>query len=109
MFCRIFFKKEKNKSRAAEEKLRAHLFVSGKVQAVFYRETTKKKAEKLGVSGWVKNLRDGRVEAIFEGNKLLLFLVILVVGQELNNITSSFFFTWYLFMQIFLRKIYSIY
>lgn len=70
MFCRIFSKKEKNKSREAEEKLRAHLFVSGKVQAVFYRETTKKKAEKLGVSGWVKNLRDSRVEAIFEGNKL---------------------------------------
>ena len=51
------------------EKIRAHIFVSGKVQGVFYRENTRKKAEKLGVTGWVKNLRDGRVEAVFEGDK----------------------------------------
>ena len=46
---------------------RAHVFVSGKVQGVFYRDTTKKEAEKRGVRGWVRNLRDGRVEAVFEG------------------------------------------
>ena len=46
---------------------RAHVFVSGKVQGVFYRDTTKKEADKRGVSGWVRNLRDGRVEAVFEG------------------------------------------
>ena len=61
----VFKKKEKEK----EEKIRAHIFVSGKVQGVFYRESTKKKAERLGVLGWIKNLRDGRVEAIFEGDK----------------------------------------
>lgn len=46
---------------------RAHVFVSGKVQGVFYRDTTKKEADKRGVRGWVRNLRDGRVEAVFEG------------------------------------------
>ena len=46
---------------------RAHVFVSGKVQGVFYRDTTKKEADKRGVDGWVRNLRDGRVEAVFEG------------------------------------------
>ena len=44
-----------------------HVFVSGKVQGVFYRDTTKKEADKRGVHGWVRNLRDGRVEAVFEG------------------------------------------
>lgn len=51
------------------EKIRAHIFVSGRVQGVWFRQKTKQKAEKLGVFGWVKNLSDGRVEAVFEGNK----------------------------------------
>lgn len=48
--------------------VRAHVLVSGKVQGVFFRDTTKTEAEKRGVSGWVRNLRDGRVEAVFEGD-----------------------------------------
>jgi acylphosphatase len=48
--------------------VRAHVFVSGKVQGVFYRDTTKKEADKRGVRGWVRNLKDGRVEAVFEGD-----------------------------------------
>ncbi len=64
----IFFKRKKDKGEK-EEKIRAHIFVSGKVQGVFFRENTRKKAEKLGVSGWVKNLGDGRVEAVFEGDR----------------------------------------
>jgi len=51
------------------EKVRAHVFVLGKVQGVFFRENTKKKADNLGVLGWVKNLSDSRVEAVFEGEK----------------------------------------
>ena len=47
---------------------RAHVFVSGKVQGVFYRDATKKEADKRGARGWVRNLRDGRVEAAFEGD-----------------------------------------
>ena len=52
-----------------KEKIRVHIFVSGKVQGVFFRENAKKKAEKLAVQGWIKNLRDGRVEAVFEGHR----------------------------------------
>jgi acylphosphatase len=44
-----------------------HIVVSGKVQGVFYRDTTHKEATKRGVRGWVRNLTDGRVEAVFEG------------------------------------------
>lgn len=46
---------------------RAHVYVSGEVQGVFFRDSAREKAEELGLSGWVKNLPDGRVEAVFEG------------------------------------------
>jgi acylphosphatase len=47
---------------------RAHVYVSGQVQGVFFRDSAREKAEQLGLSGWVKNLPDGRrVEALFEG------------------------------------------
>lgn len=49
-------------------KQRIHLFIKGKVQGVFFRQTTKVTAEKKNVTGWVKNLHDGRVEAVLEGN-----------------------------------------
>jgi acylphosphatase len=45
----------------------AHVYVSGQVQGVFFRDSTREKAEQLGLTGWVKNLPDGRVEALFEG------------------------------------------
>ncbi|MDY6768652.1 MAG: acylphosphatase [Candidatus Nanohaloarchaea archaeon] len=48
---------------------RAHVHVSGKVQGVFFRATTRDKARELGVNGWVRNLPDGRVEAVFEGEQ----------------------------------------
>lgn len=48
---------------------RVHVFISGKVQGVFFRSSTKEKAEELGLTGWVRNLYDGKVEAIFEGEK----------------------------------------
>jgi acylphosphatase len=43
---------------------RVHVFVSGKVQGVFFRSSTKNKADELGLSGWVKNLQDGRVDCL---------------------------------------------
>ncbi len=49
--------------------LRAHIFVSGKVQGVFFRSNTRNKALELSLKGWVRNLEDGRVEAVFEGEK----------------------------------------
>jgi acylphosphatase len=50
-------------------KARAHVFVSGRVQGVFFRSETKYKAESHNVKGWVRNLPDGRVEAVFEGEE----------------------------------------
>jgi len=49
------------------DRTRAHVFVSGRVQGVFFRATTRDTAREHGVGGWVKNLDDGRVEAVFEG------------------------------------------
>jgi len=50
-------------------KVRAHVFVSGRVQGVFFRYETCQHARRVGVTGWVRNLPDGRVEAVFEGEK----------------------------------------
>ena len=46
---------------------RVHLFISGKVQGVFFRQNTYKKARELTLTGWVKNHSDGRVEVVIEG------------------------------------------
>ena len=48
---------------------RAYVFVTGKVQGVYFRQNTKEMAEQNGVTGWVRNLPDGRVEAVLEGNE----------------------------------------
>ena len=48
--------------------VRAHVIVSGKVQGVCFRDATREAADELGVSGWVRNLSDGSVEAVFEGS-----------------------------------------
>ncbi len=50
-------------------KTRAHVFITGRVQGVFFRLETKRNADKHDVTGWVRNLQDGRVEAMFEGEK----------------------------------------
>jgi len=50
-------------------KIRAHVFVSGRVQGVFFRSETRYEAKRRNVAGWVQNTSDGRVEAIFEGEK----------------------------------------
>jgi acylphosphatase len=49
--------------------VRAHLFVSGRVQGVNFRYYTQRKAQELGLTGWVRNLWDSRVEAVFEGEE----------------------------------------
>ena len=50
-------------------KARAHVFISGRVQGVFFRYETRLRAIRYNVNGWVRNLPDGRVEAVFEGEK----------------------------------------
>ena len=47
---------------------RVHVYVTGRVQGVYYRATTRDEATERGVDGWVRNLDDGRVEAVFEGD-----------------------------------------
>ena len=51
------------------DRTRAHVFVSGTVQGVYFRATTRDEARDRGVDGWVQNLDDGRVEAVFEGDE----------------------------------------
>ena len=55
---------------------RAHLLVSGNVQGVFFRQALKVVAKKNNVSGWVRNLKDGHVEAVLEGDTKDINLVV---------------------------------
>ncbi len=50
------------------DRTRAHVFVSGTVQGVYFRANTRDTARHKPVDGWVRNLDDGRVEAVFEGS-----------------------------------------
>ena len=51
---------------------RVHVIISGRVQGVWFRATTKQKAEQLGLTGWVRNTTDRNVEAVFEGEENLI-------------------------------------
>lgn len=73
---------------------RAHVFVSGRVQGVFYRQNTKRQAQNQGVKGWVRNLDDGRVEAIFEGEESAVKALVAFCskgpnGASVTNITVN--------------------
>jgi acylphosphatase len=48
---------------------RRRVVVQGHVQGVFFRETTRRRAQAAGVSGWARNLPDGTVETVFEGDR----------------------------------------
>lgn len=56
----------------SDEQVRAHVWVSGRVQGVFFRQQTARLARDRGLGGWVRNLPDGRVEAVFEGSKAMV-------------------------------------
>lgn len=60
---------------------RAHLYISGRVQGVYYRGFTLEAAEALGLKGWVRNLPDRRVEAVFEGDRDLIEKAIIKCKQ----------------------------
>lgn len=49
--------------------VRAELVIHGRVQGVFYRQSTRDMAKRLGLTGWVKNCQDGSVAAVFEGDR----------------------------------------
>jgi len=46
-----------------------YVLISGRVQGVWFRANTKEKAEELGLTGWVRNTKEGNVEAVFEGEE----------------------------------------
>jgi acylphosphatase len=50
------------------ERVRRRVVVHGRVQGVFFRDSTQREAERRGVTGWVRNRDDGAVEAVFEGD-----------------------------------------
>jgi len=54
------------------EKARVHVLIKGRVQGVFFRASTRDEARALGLAGWVRNRPDGRVEAVFEGDRLVV-------------------------------------
>jgi len=54
-------------NRMSDEPVRAHVLVSGRVQGVYFRATAADEGGRLGLTGWVRNLPDGRVEAVVEG------------------------------------------
>lgn len=71
--------------------MRAHVTVAGRVQGVFFRAETKREAERYGVKGWVRNMSDGNVEAIFEGEeesvkRLIEFCRLGPSGAEVTNV-----------------------
>lgn len=72
------------------EQQRAHIFIEGRVQGVGFRHFTRKTATKNDVNGWVKNLNDGRVEAVFEGPKEKVQSVIEACkeGPPISNVTN---------------------
>ena len=49
--------------------VRVHLYISGRVQGVYYRGNAMQEAKRLGLTGWVRNLPDRRVEAVAEGEE----------------------------------------
>lgn len=51
-----------------ERKVRMHIYISGFVQGVMFRANMRRKALELDVKGWARNLQDGRVEALVDGN-----------------------------------------
>ncbi len=54
------------------DQVRLHVLIEGRVQGVFFRAATRDEARAWGLAGWVRNLPDGRVEALFEGERAVL-------------------------------------
>lgn len=59
-----------------EDRTRVHVFVSGDIQGVMFRQAIADKATEQGVTGWVRNLPDGRVEAVLEGPRDEVYRVV---------------------------------
>ena len=73
----------------SEQIKRIHATVHGRVQGVFFRETTRQEAQKLGLTGWVRNMADGTVETEFQGEKETVNLLLkwLPQGSPVSQVT----------------------
>lgn len=74
---------------------RAHLVFRGRVQGVFFRANTRRKALELKLTGWVRNMPDGSVEAVVEGpdgaiEELVGFLRTEVTAARVDDIEQSY-------------------
>lgn len=69
---------------------RVHLIASGRVQGVWFRQSTVERARALGLTGWVRNLPDGRVEVVAEGDRASLEVLVAYCrqGPPLARVTS---------------------
>ncbi len=73
---------------------RVHVYISGRVQGVFFRAETQRAAMKFNLTGWVRNMADGRVEAVFEGedenvDKMLNWCHIGPPRSRVENVTPK--------------------
>ena len=66
-------------------KTRVHVIVEGRVQGVWFRAATQDEARRLGICGWVRNLPDGNVEAVFEGEEERVNCMVRWCGQGPNG------------------------
>lgn len=70
--------------------VQAHVYISGFVQGVGFRAYVRSKARKIGITGWVRNLTDGRVEGVFQGEKetVLRLIALCRRGPFFSNTTD---------------------
>lgn len=73
---------------------RVHIFYSGRVQGVGFRFTAEAAAHDLGVVGWVRNLRDGRVEVLAEGEETALKGFLEKIAQEMAGYVKHSEISW---------------
>ena len=73
---------------------RVHVFYSGNIQGIGFRYTTQDLAQKLGIKGWVKNLADGQVEIVAEGQKAILQVFLDKVGKQFQNYIKDVKLEW---------------
>ena len=75
------------------EKICIHCYISGRVQGVWFRASTKTEAEKLNITGWAKNLPDGRVEVLACGEKenIMKLYAWLKQGPRLAKVADVFY------------------
>lgn len=82
--------KKKEIESLFRERSRVHIILRGKVHGVFFRDYAKKEADKMGITGWVRNIDDGGVEIVAEGDKPCLrqFIILCEKGNPLSTVTN---------------------